>query len=98
LFTIILYPICTPIPRSLKLLTIDVIKILERHGYVVRHKSEAKSSISFSRMIPAATQHFKDEALERIRQQLTSNHLEFETIKVADLQDSQTRMSQLGCG
>ena len=65
---------------------VDVITILEMHGYVVRHKSEANRVLSFGRTHPFPRgADFKQAALERIRQQITLNDLKFKTRKTPDM-------------
>lgn len=66
---------------------VDVIKILQMHGYEVRHKSEGRRLVQFSRThpLPRDEEHFKQEALERIRQQITIEDLRFETYKIRDM-------------
>ncbi|WP_439357739.1 hypothetical protein [Bradyrhizobium sp. DASA03007] len=65
---------------------VDVIKILEYHGYEVRHKSEGKRKLEFGRThpLPRGEEEFKKEALERIRQQITLDDLKFSTEKIGD--------------
>jgi hypothetical protein len=59
-----------------------VITIVEMHGYVVRHKSEASRLLQFSRTQPFPRGlNFREEALERIRKQITLDDLKFETYK-----------------
>jgi hypothetical protein len=66
---------------------IDVIKILEMHGYVVRHSSEANRLMSFSRMhpLPRGERAFHLEALDQIKRQITLESLKFETRKIPDV-------------
>ncbi|WP_316207362.1 hypothetical protein [Bradyrhizobium sp. SZCCHNR3118] len=58
---------------------IDVIRILEMHGYVVRHKSESRQPLSFHRTVPYPKGvDFRQEALDSIRNQLSLDHIQFE--------------------
>ncbi|ARQ95310.1 hypothetical protein [Bradyrhizobium phage BDU-MI-1] len=62
----------------------DVIKILEMHGYVVRHRLEAKTVFNFGRMhpLPRGMEAFQMEALRMIKDQISVDHLKFETRKL----------------
>jgi hypothetical protein len=66
---------------------VDVITILEMHGYEVRHKTEGKRVVQFGRThpLPGGEERFKAEALESIRRQITLEDLKFTTDKVRDM-------------
>lgn len=58
----------------------DLIKILQRRGYVVRHKGEAKRALSWSRTAPFPPGvDFKAEALTRLREQIVPEMIDFRT-------------------
>jgi hypothetical protein len=65
---------------------VDVITILGMMGYEVRHKTEGKRKLEFGRThpLPRGEEYFKQEALERIRQQITLDDLRFSTEKIGD--------------
>lgn len=67
------------------LLDHELIAVLERRGYIVRHKSEATSSLSWNRAAPLPENFdFEAEAVEKIREQITPKILHFETRAALD--------------
>jgi hypothetical protein len=69
---------------------LDVITVLGFMGYEVRHKTEGKRKLEFGRTHPLpggdkGEELFKQEALERIRQQITLDDLRFETERLRDM-------------
>lgn len=58
---------------------IQLIGMLQRRGYVVRHKSEARHSLSWNRTSPIPEGiDFQAEAVEKIREQILAPLLHFE--------------------
>jgi len=58
---------------------IALIRELERRGYVVRHKSEARRQLSWNRTKPIPDGvDFKAEALAKLREQITPDLISFE--------------------
>jgi len=66
---------------------VDVITILNYLGYEVRHKTEGRRKLEFGRThpLPRGEEEFKQEALERIRQQITLDDLTFTTEQLRDM-------------
>lgn len=57
----------------------ELIAMLQRRGYVVRHKSESQHPLSWNRRSPIpAGIDFKAEAVEKIREQIVPSLLHFE--------------------
>ena len=59
---------------------LEMIVELQKRGYVVRHKSEAREPLSWNRVMPAPDGvDFKSEAVEKIKEQINADLLDFET-------------------
>lgn len=59
--------------------TNQLIEHLEARGYFIRHSSEARTVLQFHRITPFPKGlDFKQEALERIKKQLSLEHIPFE--------------------
>lgn len=58
----------------------EMIAQLQKRGYVIRHKSEAREPLSWNRTMPFPDGvDFKAEAVEKLREQVTADILDFET-------------------
>ncbi|MEH2517524.1 hypothetical protein V1279_003097 [Bradyrhizobium sp. AZCC 1610] len=59
--------------------TNHLIEHLQAQGYVIRHSSEARTVVQFHRITPFPKGvDFKQEALERIKRQISLEHILFE--------------------
>jgi hypothetical protein len=57
---------------------IEMIRALQKRGYVVRHKDEAPTVLSWNRVEPMPDGlNFEAEALAKIKAQITADMLEF---------------------
>lgn len=57
---------------------IHLLEEMRRRGYIVRHESETRQRLSWHHLEPAP-EGFEDDALAKIKEQLTKEHLHFET-------------------
>ena len=56
----------------------ELIAVLQRRGYVVKHESEARRPLSWSRTAPMPNGvDFKLEAVEKLREQITPDLISF---------------------
>lgn len=55
---------------------LDLIKEMRRRGYVVRHQSESTRALSWNE-VNSDPEAFRSRALEKIREQISINYLEF---------------------
>ena len=64
---------------------LDMIRELTRRGYTVRHMDEARKPLSWHRTLPFPEGvDFRSEALEKLREQLTADHIQFTTRQAID--------------
>lgn len=62
-----------------------LIEELKRRGYIVRHAREARSPLSWHRTSPFPKEvDFRSEAVEKLREQLTPEHIVFSTRDAID--------------
>ena len=63
----------------------ELILILQRRGYIVRHKSEARRPLSWNRTEPIPLGViFEDEAVAELRKKITPDLIHFETRQAVD--------------
>jgi len=63
-----------------RMIEAEMVKALQERGYIVRHKNEASVVLSWNRTQPMpADVDFNKEALQKIRDQITLDHIEFTT-------------------
>ena len=63
----------------------EMIDHLREHGYIVRHKSEAQTNLLWNRLEPIpADVDFKAEALEKLKEQITLDHIHFGSRPMTD--------------
>ncbi len=63
----------------------ELIAVLQRRGYIVRHKSEARHPLSWNRTAPLPDGlNFEAEAVAKIRDQISPDILHFETREAID--------------
>lgn len=56
----------------------ELIAMLQRRGYIVRHESEARHPLSWNRSCPMPEGlDFKKEAVEKLREQITPELIQF---------------------
>lgn len=58
---------------------LQAIRVLERAGYIVYHRSEAHHNVSYHRMEQRGEADFQEEALEAIKRNLRKENLHFES-------------------
>lgn len=63
----------------------ELIMILQRRGYIVRHKSEASRHLSWHRTEPIPQGvNFENEAIAELKKQISPSMIHFETRQAVD--------------